>query len=723
MTQQKQTEAGEMDNLYDQTQTEQLLRQTAERERAIARIIQRMRQTLDLETIFSATTQELRQAIQCDRVVIYRFQPDWSGEFVAESVAPGWVSLLKQQETGLITTEDAIDSDQCTVQTIATNPTAGLYTDTHLQETQGGAYSQGTPHMCIDDIYAAGFSTCYIECLEQFQARAYVTVPIFCGSKLWGLLASYQNQTPRQWETPEIKLVTQIAAQLGVAIQQAELLKQTQQQAAELKLAKEVADSASRAKSEFLANMSHELRTPLNAILGFTQLMHRDPSLHLEHQQYLDIISRSGEHLLNLINSVLEMSKIEAGQIRLNETSFNLSELLHSLEQLFCLKATSKGLTLTVERAATVPQFIKGDEGKLRQVLTNLLSNSIKFTDKGSVALQVSAFPHDLPSMLNLRFEVQDTGAGIAPEELNKLFEPFEQTSSGMRASEGSGLGLPISQKLVHLMGGKITVNSRSGLGSLFRFEIPMRLIPVSHIQTAPHPIVKVIGLAPNQPSYRLLVVEDSPTNRLLLVTLLSRLGFEVKQAENGQAGLELWKQWEPHLVWMDMQMPIMDGYEATKRIKATAKGQETVVIALTASVFEEQRQGILTSGCDDFVRKPFQRDELLIKLSQYLGVRYLYQEQETQPTDASLPEKTLSHHHKGALTFSILQAFQQMPADWVANLEIAAMRCDDRQLQWLMRQIPDSQAELAQRLKYMVHNFQFDQILRLVQEMVSDRS
>lgn len=723
MSQQTEPEAEEMDDIPDQAHTELLLRHTAERERAIARIIQRMRQTLDLETIFSATTQELRQAIQCDRVAIYRFQPDWSGDFVAESVALGWVALLQKQEAGSISTDDAMNSDRCTVRLVAANPTAGLHVDTHLRETKGGAYSQGMPYMCIADIYTAGFPTCYIKCLEQFQARAYVTVPIFCGSNLWGLLASYQNRAPRSWETPEIKLVTQIAAQLGVAIQQAELLTQTQQQAAELKLAKEFADSASRAKSEFLANMSHELRTPLNAILGFTQLMHRDPSLHPEHQQYLDIISRSGEHLLDLINSVLEMSKIEAGQIRLNETSFNLGELLSGLEQMFCLKATTKRLTLTVERAATVPQLIKADEGKLRQVLTNLLNNSIKFTDTGSVSLHVSPFPHDLSGMVSLRFEVQDTGAGIAPDEFNKLFEPFEQTSSGIQASEGSGLGLPISQKLVNLMGGKITVNSRSGLGSLFRFEIPVQLVPISHLQVPVRPAMKVIGLAPNQPSYRLLVVEDSSTNRLLLVTLLRRLGFEVMEAENGQVGLDIWNSWQPHLIWMDMQMPIMDGYEATKRIKATAKGQKTVVIALTASVFEEQRQSILTSGCDDFVRKPFKRDELLIKLSQYLGVQYLYQDQETIHTAAPPLEKLPFHHHSAtAPAFSLTHALRQQPVAWVAELEIAATRCDDQQLQQLTCQISDSQPELAHWLNQMTHNFQFNQILGLFQEIGGDR-
>jgi len=709
--------------ISEQKRIELLLRQTAERERAIAHIIQSMRQTLDLESIFSATTQELRQAIQCDRVVIYQFNPDWSGEFVAESVAPGWVALLQKQDAGLIATHEAINGDRCTLRESALNPTLGLNSDTHLQSTKGGAYSQGTPHLCVSDIYAEGFSSCYIECLEQFQTRAYMTVPIFCGSKLWGLLASYQNKAPRHWETPEIKLVTQIAAQLGVAIQQAELLAQTQQQAAELKLAKELADSASRAKSEFLANMSHELRTPLNAILGFTQLMHRDSTLHPEHQQYIEIISRSGEHLMDLINSVLEMAKIETGRIRLNETSFNLSELLYGLEQLFCLKASTKGLTLTVEQAGNVPQFITADEGKLRQVLTNLLSNSIKFTEKGSVSLHVSAFAQGLPGKTCLRFDIQDTGAGIAPNELDKLFEPFEQTSTGISSSEGSGLGLPISQKLVNLMGGKITVNSRCGLGTLFRFEISARLINHPMIQAPQRPLARAIGLALNQPSYRLLVVEDSSTNRLVLVKLLSRLGFEVMEAENGQVGLDVWEYWEPHLIWMDMQMPVMDGYEATKRIKATSKGQETVIIALTASVFEEQRQAILTSGCDDFVRKPFQSDELLAKLSQHLGVQYVYQEQDTPCGSSAADGKIPLQRQVGAeTTFSLTHALRQMPVAWVAELEIAAAQCDDCQLQRLVRQIPEIQSELAHRLKQMTHNFQFDQILGLVHTIAGAR-
>ncbi|HBB35042.1 MAG TPA: hypothetical protein DC064_25465, partial [Cyanobacteria bacterium UBA9273] len=298
-------------DITERKQAEETLRQMAQRERAIAKVIQRMRQTLDIEAIFTATTQELRQVINCDRVVVYRFNPDWSGEFVAESVGGKWISLMRQQHYDATFTENTLEDSLCHVKNLTSID--DLVRDTYLQDTKGGAYRQGVNYLCVPDIYQAEFPSCYVQLLEQFQARAYVTVPIFCRSQLWGLLATYQNSGARQWKTAEINIVVQIGNQLGVALQQAELLEETQRQSTALQQAVYAADAANRAKSEFLANMSHELRTPLNAILGFTQIMNRDSSLSAKHQQYLGIINRAGEHLLDLINDVLEMSKIEAG--------------------------------------------------------------------------------------------------------------------------------------------------------------------------------------------------------------------------------------------------------------------------------------------------------------------------------------------------------------------------------------------------------------------------
>lgn len=697
-------------DITNQKQAETSLRRSAERERSLALVIQQIRQTLDLETIFATTTQELRQAIKCDRVLIYRFNPDWSGKLVSESVAPGWKILVQNTTAQSDLTQVAVDNEDCVVKSLGSED--GPWQDTYLQQTQGGSYRQGKSYLCVSDIYQAGFASCYLELLERFQARAYITVPILCGDQLWGLLATYQNSGPRSWEAAEIMMVVQIGTQVGVAIQQAELLAKTQRQAEELKKAKEAADTANRAKSNFLASMSHELRTPLNAILGFTQLMSRERSLSSEHQQYLDIISRSGEHLLKLINDVLEMSKIEAGRTALNEINFDLHRLLSTLEDMLQLRATAKGLQLTFECSPEVPQFVKADENKLRQVLINLLGNAIKFTEQGHVMLRVS-----LSNSLGLskdkghtiHFEVEDTGPGVAPAELKKLFEPFEQTETGLNSKEGTGLGLPISQNFVQLMGGEITVSSQLGMGSIFRFDIQTALADRLVSETNQPTGRNVVGLAPGQSTYRILVAEDDPTNSLLLVKLHSALGFEVREAQNGQEALTTWEQWEPHLIWMDMRMPVIDGYEVTKQIKASPKGQATIVIALTASAFEEQRQKSLLAGCDDFLRKPSGRDELLAKLSQHLGVQYVY--------EANDESESNTEQYPSSSFILYPTDLQVMLAPWVEQLYTAALQCNDHLIFELIEQIPKANSSAATALANLTEHFQFDQIAKFAQQ------
>lgn len=712
--------------------TEIALQESAEREIALGKVIQKMRQTLDMKEIFAATTSELRQVIKCDRVAVYRFQPDWSGEFVAESVGHGWVSLWQEQNNNTQLKQNALSDDRCVVKEF--DSTAGyddetgssdLIRDTYLQNTQGGIYRQGTSYRVVEDIYQAGFNDCYIELLQQFQARAYIIVPIFSNNKIWGLLAIYQNSAPRQWNQSEINIVVQVGNQLGIALQQAELLERMKMQSLELQKALLAADAANRAKSEFLANMSHELRTPLNAILGFSQLIVRDNTLSTENTENLKIINRAGEHLLTLINDILEMSKIEAGKITIAENRFDLIGLLDCLQKLLHLRAESKGLNLIFEYAEDLPRYVHTDEGKLRQVLLNLLGNAIKFTAKGSVKLTVKRVNkaaetdrgQSIPNLpYPLLFEVEDTGSGIAPEEINLLFEPFRQTETGRKSQQGTGLGLAISRKYVQMMGGDIWVSSKVGLGSLFSFDIQISQVDHNDIQIPPIQ-QEAIALAPHQPEYRILVTDDIKDSRLLLVKLLSETGFSVCEAENGQEAVDLCQSWQPHLILMDIRMPVMDGLTATQHIKANPHVKATKILALTASAFEENRQALLASGCDGFISKPFRREILLEKISEHLGVRYIYEKSKNYNLEA-LDEclSPASENQQKVSQTNLVSLLSQMTDEWRSQLNHAAAVCSDDMIVELIDQIPPEHNTLISALKDLTFNFQFQKIMELTE-------
>ncbi|MDY6802465.1 MAG: PAS domain S-box protein [Cyanobacteriota bacterium] len=687
-------------------QTERALREAADREKTLALAFQRMRQSLDIDTIFSATTEELRQALGCERVAIYRFDADYSGEYVAESFAAEELAVAAFKDAGRSLRSGP--RQDCRLDTLLGSPQK--WHDSYLKETQGSHLKSADPYcLVVKDIYEANFSGCYLERLEEFQIRAYIIVPIFCGSKLWGLLAAYECSRPRQWKTSEEKIATEIGNQLGVALQQAELLEQTKKQSEALERAAIAADGANRAKSEFLASMSHELRTPLNAILGFTQLMNRDRSLATQHQQQLKIIDGAGEHLLALINDILEMSKIEAGRTTLNPTRFNLTAMLESLESMLRLKAQSKGLQLIFDIPPDIPRVIEADEGKLRQVLINILGNAIKFTKSGGANLRVKAETSNLPDV-QLLFEIEDTGPGIAPEEMHRLFEPFAQTKTGRQSQQGTGLGLPISRKFVQLMGGDIRASSIFAQGTVFAFDIPVAVADTADLVGEPSE-GRAIALREGTEKRRILVVDDQDHNRQFLVALLTAIGFEVREAGNGRQALSLWSSWEPHLILMDMRMPVMDGYEATKGIKATPKGQTTTVIALTASAFEEDRQKILAAGCDDLVCKPFREEVLLEKIGDRLGIEYIYESDDGQSLESSqTPGKTVT-------TSDIIQYLSQMPQDWVAEVGDAASQGTDDVILELLDRVPDSLSPLASALGDLANNFQFEAIMELTQQ------
>lgn len=463
----------------------------------------------------------------------------------------------------------------------------------------------------------------------------------------------------------------------------------------ELALARDQAQAASQAKSVFLANMSHELRTPLNAILGFSNLLRGD-GVSEKQRHDLDVINRSGEHLLNLINDVLDVAKIESGHQEVEIAPCNLRGLVSDVTAMMRTRAREKDLSLVSVEPPDFLKWVRTDAAKLRQVLINLLANAIKYTETGAVALRMHATAADEARHLWLTFEVHDTGIGIAPEDQARIFEAFVQvgTPSGQK---GTGLGLSITRQFVELMGGTIEVESAAGAGSVFRVVLPVQTALESEVKAPAGDRGRIIGLEPGQPEYRILIVDDEPENRTLLERLLRDAGFRVQVTDNGAHGVELFRTWRPHFIWMDVRMQVMDGIEATRCIRELEGGREVKIVAVTASAFASERDLVMAAGMDDFLRKPYRWAEVFECLKLHLGVRYAVQEGVAADGDA------------GALQPEALAA---LPAELRADFEDALISLDSKRIAEVIDAISVRDAALGGLLARRAARFAYTSIL-----------
>lgn len=474
---------------------------------------------------------------------------------------------------------------------------------------------------------------------------------------------------------------------------------------------RQVADQANKAKSAFLANMSHEIRTPMNAVLGCTQLLLNDQSFSARQVELLRTIERSGGHLLELINDVLDISRIEAGQVTLNESVFDLHDLLADMKAVFYMSAEVKGLRFFMDQEENLPCYVLADGGKLRQILVNLLGNAVKFTDKGGVVLRarLDSTPGQIMDTdgngqrCRLLFEVEDTGMGIPAEDLNKIFTPFEQSSGGVKAG-GTGLGLPISSKLVQLMGGRLSVESKPGKGSRFRFTFWAHVQQGDSGNTLETVDARpVVGLEIGANPMRILVVDDSEANRLLLRKILELEGFSVIEASNGQEALEIFEQCSPQAVLMDIQMPVMNGLEATRRLKATDRGRGVPFIAITGNIFDEDQKEGLALGMYAYLSKPFRAEELFQVLSKCLGLHPVYQE-----TAASPPAKQIM------VSAEMIAA---LPGELIAALRQTVEEGDIARLRELIAEVKEKNTAVALGLQALADRYDYQQLEALLKD------
>jgi len=467
---------------------------------------------------------------------------------------------------------------------------------------------------------------------------------------------------------------------------------------------KENAEKANRAKTQFLAHISHELRTPLNSILGFTRLLNRDQRLHKEAREQIGVIQKSSQHLLNLINDILDMSKIETGSVSLNSQPFDLENLLNDVAEMIRARAREKGLDFRLELSENVPACVEMDGQKLSQVLLNLLGNSVKFTRRGHIVLRVhSSFPARESGdgrTVELFFTIEDTGIGIAANAIEEIFEPFVQEETEA-ASQGTGLGLAISRHLVRIMGGDIRVRSTLGQGTVFCFSLKATVVSKSAVMLHRNR-GRVLGIDSDSPGYTIMIAEDNGPSRKLLELLLKPVGFAVLNVQNGKEAVEAYRDARPDLILMDIRMPVMDGLEATRQIRLLEQqlGGHVPIIALTAHAFEEERASILAGGCDDFIRKPFSEQEIFDVIGRHLDITYRYEEQSEneRPVDQVADEK-------------FVLMLDSLPEKLCSALYEAVHALDLDAMEAAMEEIRQHDQKIARILGMMLKNYQYEEL------------
>lgn len=592
-------------DISEQKATEVELRESAERERTILNVVEKIRQSLNLDEIFQATTAQLRETLKCDRVALFKFNPDGRGQFITESMAVGYSSLQGIQ------LEDCWD-ESCLLPT---------------QEDQ----EHQRKIFVVNNIEESECINCHREIYQQLQIKAFCTVPILQNERLWGLLAAYQNQQPRAWKEGEVRLLTQTGIQLGISIAQVDLFRQIQHQTLQLQQAKEAAETANQAKSAFIAHTSHELRTPLNAILGFAQIFQRESGFTPQQQGAIKVIQRSGQHLLTLINDILYIAKIEAGKLNFELQDFVLSSFLENLEAMIRIRCQQKGIEFEHQILSDLPLVVQGDETRLRQLILNLLGNAVKFTNKGRVTFSVGyvrdfAPEEEAADRAKIRFQIADTGIGIPEDQLQEIFVPFRQLNSYSSGQEGTGLGLSISQNIAEQMGSKIEVKSTLGEGSEFWFDInflnsetPIKKASESNL------LVDVTGY--QGAKRKILVVDDLENNLEVLVNFLTSLGFEVIAANSGTEAIAFTSEQQPDLIILDLVMPEMDGLAVTQILRQEKASQDLPLIMVSASTLPSDESHCYQAGANAFLPKPLDFNRLLRVLEQHLHLEWITSE------------------------------------------------------------------------------------------------